>query len=82
MLDVGPLRVTRNVLGTAEGNCTLCGAYLSVTIPSDGSALDALTEAFEEHMARNHSPQPQPSIGSGRRLFLFRREHPGNGKPR
>jgi hypothetical protein len=54
MLDVGLLRVTRDALGTAEGQCTQCGAYLSVTIPSDQSASEALSELFKEHLAPRH----------------------------
>jgi hypothetical protein len=60
-MDVGLLQVIRDALGRAEGRCSLCGAYLSVTIPSDQSASAVLAEAFDEHMARNHTPKQQSS---------------------
>jgi len=55
MLDVRLIRLVRDSMGTAEGYCLQCGAFLSVTLPSDESALDAFSERFDEHLAKKHS---------------------------
>ena len=54
MLQVGFIRVIRDCLGTAEGECLKCGTYFSVTIPSDQSALRELYEVFNEHVTKAH----------------------------
>jgi hypothetical protein len=54
MLDVKPMKVLRDTLGTAEGLCLRCGAYFSVTIPSDHSATEELERLFDKHMAEKH----------------------------
>ena len=54
MLDVGFIHVIRDCLGTAEGVCLKCGAYFSITIPSDHPAVMELSEMFEEHFAEKH----------------------------
>lgn len=55
MLDVELISVLRDSFGTAEAQCLECGAYFSVTIPSDQSAVEALSELFDKHLAEKHA---------------------------
>jgi len=55
MLDVGLIRILRDSYGTAEGRCLRCGAFFSVTIPSDAPATEVLFRLFEKHLSEKHS---------------------------
>jgi hypothetical protein len=55
MGDVSGISVMSDSLGTADGQCLRCGAFLSVTIPSDKSAMDALSRLFDKHLAEKHA---------------------------
>ena len=52
-MDVG-LHLLRDGLGTAEGYCLRCGAYLSITVPADQPAADELLKLFERHLTEKH----------------------------
>lgn len=54
MSDISLLHVLRDSLGTAEGTCSLCGAYLSVSLPANRLARNALLEHFAKHLAERH----------------------------
>jgi hypothetical protein len=54
MSDTSLLHFVRDSLGTGEGTCSLCGAYLSVTIPANRLAKDVLLDFFAKHLAERH----------------------------
>jgi hypothetical protein len=54
MRDVNGIGVMHDCFGTADGLCLRCGAYLSITIPSDESAMDALSKLFDKHLTEGH----------------------------
>jgi hypothetical protein len=55
MLGVDHIIILRDALGTAEGHCLHCGAYLSVTIPSDKSAAEELSRLLNKHLVEKHA---------------------------
>jgi hypothetical protein len=54
MLDETLLRISRDSLGTAEGTCSVCGTFLSISIPTEASARNALLRLFSKHLAQKH----------------------------
>ena len=55
MLGGDHLIVIRDALGTAEGLCLHCGAYLRVSIPSDKSAAAELSRLLNKHLVEKHA---------------------------
>jgi hypothetical protein len=59
-MHLNRISLLHDFLGTADGRCPRCGAFLSVSIPSEGSAIDALSRLFDEHLREKHTEPPNP----------------------
>jgi hypothetical protein len=56
MVSVGLLRVCAIPSVLPRGNCSsLCGAFLWVTVPTEHSAMQALSDLFDQHVIRDSS---------------------------
>jgi hypothetical protein len=52
------LKIRRDSLGTAEGTCLVCGAFLSVHLPTEQPATEALSKIFDRHVKEKHGDVP------------------------
>lgn len=54
MTDAKFITVLHNSTRTADGRCVQCQTYISVTVPSNDSAIEELSRLFEKHFAEVH----------------------------